>query len=178
MSMNEYTNAHPEARIVQMAAFRVGSEEYVIDIMRIKEIINPLKITGVPSASALIEGVINLRGVIIPVIDLRKRFAVPLDRYFHQPKYIIIILSGRIVGLIADEVLEVVRVPRNTIKPSPQLSNDRLGSLCLGVCEYSGRLLLLIDVKKVVSPLFSLPGAFQGQVGPTKTKSASSLEGP
>ncbi len=178
MSMEEHANGHPEARIVQMAAFRVGSEEYVIDIMRIKEIINPLKITSVPSASELIEGVINLRGVIIPVLDLRKRFAVPSDRHSPTPKYIIIILSGRIIGLIADEVLEVVRVPRNTIKPSPQLFNDRLGTLCLGVCEYNGRLLLLIDVKKVVSPLFSLPGAFQGQAVTTKTKSSTSQEGP
>jgi purine-binding chemotaxis protein CheW len=141
-----------ENRIVQMAAFRVGAEEYVIDIMRIKEIINPLKVTPVPSSTSLIEGVINLRGVIIPIVDMRKRFGIPREKWAAQPKYIIVVLSGKIVGIVVDEVLEVVRIPRGVIKPSPQLLVDREPGMFLGVCEYQGRLLLLVDLKKVLSP--------------------------
>lgn len=144
--------SNEDGRIVQLAAFRVGSEEYVIDIMRIKEIINPIKITPVPSETALIDGVINLRGVIIPIVDIRKCFAIPEDKRSKQPKYIIVVLEGKIVGIIVDEVLEVVRVPRSLIKPSPQLFGDRQPGLFVGVCEFQGRLLLLVDLKKVLSP--------------------------
>lgn len=150
-----------EERIVQMASFRVGNEEYVIDIMRIKEIINPLKITPVPSSSELIEGMINLRGVIIPIVDLRKRFRVPQEHWAKQPKYIIIAISGRIVGIMVDEVLEVVRIPRDLIKPSPEISQGREPGIFLGVCEYQGRLLLLVDLKKILDPAFLNP--FEGE---------------
>jgi purine-binding chemotaxis protein CheW len=148
------SNGNPgqiQERIVQMASFRVGNEEYVIDIMRIKEIINPLKITPVPSSSDLIEGMINLRGVIIPIVDLRKRFRVPKGNWAKQPKYII----------VADEVLEVVRIPRDQIKPSPEISQGREPGIFLGVCEHQGRLLLLVDLKKVLDPAFLSP--FEGE---------------
>jgi purine-binding chemotaxis protein CheW len=158
------SNGNPgqiQERIVQMASFRVGNEEYVIDIMRIKEIINPLKITPVPSSSDLIEGMINLRGVIIPIVDLRKRFRVPKGNWAKQPKYIIVAVSGRIVGIVVDEVLEVVRIPRDQIKPSPEISQGREPGIFLGVCEHQGRLLLLVDLKKVLDPAFLSP--FEGE---------------
>jgi purine-binding chemotaxis protein CheW len=149
--MSEESQGQGDDRIVQLAAFRVGSEEYVIDIMRIKEIINPVKITPVPSGSSLIEGVINLRGVIIPIVDMRKRFMIPEEAWSQQPKYIIVVLTGRVVGIVVDEVLEVVRVPRSLIKPSPQLFVDKEPGMFLGVCEFQGRLLLLVDLNKVLS---------------------------
>ncbi|MBW1810899.1 MAG: chemotaxis protein CheW [Deltaproteobacteria bacterium] len=150
--MSDQNEGQTESRIVQMAAFSVGTEEYVVDIMRIKEIINPLKITPVPSAAALIEGVINLRGVIIPIVDMRKRFMVPEESWNGNPKYIIVVVAGKIVGIVVDEVLEVVRIPRSIIKPSPQLFVDKEPGMFLGVCEFQGRLLLLVDLKKVLSP--------------------------
>ena len=155
--MSDGTAEQTEESIVQMASFRVGNEEYVIDIMRIKEIINPLKITPVPSSSDLIEGMINLRGVIIPIVDLRTRFRVPKEGWVKQPKYIIVAVSGRIVGIVVDEVLEVVRITRNLIKPSPEISQGREPGIFLGVCEYQGRLLLLVDLKKVLDPAFLSP---------------------
>ena len=155
--MSNGTAEQTEGSIVQMASFRVGNEEYVIDIMRIKEIINPLKITPVPSSSDLIEGMINLRGVIIPIVDLRMRFRAPKEGWVKQPKYIIVAVSGRIVGIVVDEVLEVVRIPRNLIKPSPEISQGREPGVFLGVCEHQGRLLLLVDLKKVLDPAFLNP---------------------
>lgn len=159
--MSSATRGQTGERIVQMASFRVGNEEYVIDIMRIKEIINPLKITPVPSSSDLIEGMINLRGVIIPIVDLRKRFRVPRENWAKQSKYIIVAVSGRIVGIVVDEVLEVVRIPRGMIKPSPEISQGREPGVFLGVCEHQGRLLLLVDLKKVLDPAFLSP--FDGE---------------
>jgi purine-binding chemotaxis protein CheW len=140
-------------RILQLAAFRVGSEEYVIDIMRIKEIINPVKITPVPGSSDLLEGVINLRGVIIPLVDLRKRFQLPQRDTMLRPKYIIVSVFRKNVGIIVDEVLEVLRLPRSLVKPAPQLFSHRETGMFLGVCQYQDRLLMLLDLKKVLSPV-------------------------
>jgi purine-binding chemotaxis protein CheW len=104
---------------------------------------------------------INLRGVIIPIVDLRKRFRVPTEGWAKQPKYIIVAVSGRIVGIVVDEVLEVVRIPRSLIKPSPEISQGREPGIFLGVCEHQGRLLLLVDLKKVLDPAFLSP--FDGE---------------
>ena len=155
-----------DARIVQLAAFRVGDQEYVIDIMRIREIVNPVKVTAVPGASGSIEGVINLRGVIIPLVDLRKRFGLPpLDRT-RSTKYIIVIVQSRILGVVVDEVLEVVRVPRELIKPTPELNESQEPGMFLGVCQYQERLLLLVNLKKVLSPAISLAGSTGSGPGP------------
>ncbi len=152
MERDEQVKSQFGQSMVQMAAFRVGEEQYVVDIMRIREIINPLRITSVPSKSELVEGVINLRGAIIPIVDLRKRFAIPEKLWAKDPKYIIVVIGGEIVGIIVDEVLDVVQVSRGAIKPSPQIFSDRNTDLFLGVCEHNGRLLLLIDLKKALSP--------------------------
>jgi purine-binding chemotaxis protein CheW len=144
-----------DERISQLAAFRVGSEEYVIDIMRIKEIINPIKITPVPGSSDLLEGVINLRGVIIPVVDLRKRFQLPPRDASQRPKYIIVSVFRKNVGIIVDEVLEVLRLPRSLVKPAPQVFSQQDSGMFLGVCQYQDRLLMLLDLKKVLSPVVS-----------------------
>lgn len=144
----------PEASgdLVQMAAFRVGDQQYVIDIMRVREIINPLPITAVPSAVAQIEGVVNLRGVIIPIVDLRKRLSLPEEKRSTRPKIIIVLVESQIVGVVVDEVLEVVRLPRGLIKPAPRLLIRQERDLVLGVCEFQGRLLLLLNLKQVLRP--------------------------
>ncbi len=141
-------------RIVQMAAFQVGSEDYVIDIMRIKEIINPQKITPVHDDTGLLEGVINLRGSIIPVIDLRKRFGLSPSERPKASKIIIAVVDDRVVGFWVDEVMEVIRIPRSHIKPPPALGEHMEPGLILGVCQSDERLLLLLNLKKVLTPSF------------------------
>lgn len=154
--MDEQRRQAPDERIVQLAAFRVGDEEYVIDIMRIKEIVNPVKVTSVPGSSEVIEGVINLRGVIIPLVDLRRRFGLPLLPRTRATKFIIVAVSGRLMGVVVDEVLEVVRVPRSLIKPAPELFDGKEPGTFLGVCQYQERLLLLLNLKKVLRPASTL----------------------
>ena len=100
--------AKPEA-MMQLVAFLVGDGEYALDIMRIKEIINPVKITAVPKAPPFIEGVIELRGAILPVVDMRKRFDLPPSTPSRASKILIVVLDigGKrmIVGLVVDRVL-------------------------------------------------------------------------
>jgi purine-binding chemotaxis protein CheW len=118
--------AKKTAEIVQLVAFLVGDGNYAIDIMRIKEIINPVKVTAVPKAPPFIEGVIELRGAILPVVDLRKRFDLPATSPTRATKFLIVAIevAGRrmIVGLVVDGVLEPLRVTREQIRPAPALT--------------------------------------------------------
>jgi purine-binding chemotaxis protein CheW len=142
------------SRVVQMASFRVGEEEYAIDIMRIREIIRPPSLTPVPDATGLLEGVINLRGAIIPVVDLRRRLGVPDRAESHLTRLVICIVQARLVAFRVDEVLEVVRLPLGQLRPAPRLSDDREPDLILGMCQHHDRLLLLLNLKRVLSPAF------------------------
>ena len=136
--------------VVQLAAFRVGNEEYVVDIRRVREIIRVVPITPVRKGPLFVEGVINLRGSVIPIIDLRRRFDLPSEES-PQRKIIIMSIEGRILGLRVDAVTEVVRVPRGTIKPAPGLLEAERAPYFLGVCHYRGRTLVLLNVKNVVA---------------------------
>src|SRR5690242_10348609 len=100
--------AHRE-EVVQLAAFVVGNEEYVVDILRVREIIRPQAITPVRRGPKFVEGVLNLRGEVIPVVDMRRRFGIPEADLPHR-KVVIVWVEGRTVGLIVDSVTEVVRV--------------------------------------------------------------------
>lgn len=136
---------------VQLACFRVGPELYALDIMRIKEIIRPQKLTPIPKAPAFIEGVINLRGVVIPVADLRKRFDQPISETNRKNRIVVCSLSGRIIGLMVDEVTEVKRFGRNEIAPAPQFIDGPEANYFLGVARRGEDLIMLIDLEKVLS---------------------------
>ena len=123
--------AAPASSIVQLCAFRVGDEEYVIDLRRIREILQPLPITPVPRAPDSFEGVMHLRGEVIPVVDVRKRLGLVGVR--SRPKVLVVNVAGRVLGLMVDAVSEVVRIPRSAIGPPPLLGAAG-PRLFLGVC--------------------------------------------
>ena len=136
---------------VQLACFRVGSELYALDILKIREIIRPQKLTPIPKAPSFIEGVINLRGVVIPVADLRKRFDQPISEANRKNRIIVCSLSGRIIGLMVDEVTEVKRFGRGEIAPAPQFVDGPEATYFLGVARRDEELIMLIDLEKVLS---------------------------
>ena len=136
---------------IQLACFRIGSELYALDIMRIKEIIRPQKLTPIPKAPSFIEGVINLRGVVIPVADLRKRFDQPISEANRKNRIIVCSLTGRIIGLMVDEVTEVKRFGRQEIAPAPQFIDGPEANYFLGVARRDEDLIMLIDLEKVLS---------------------------
>jgi purine-binding chemotaxis protein CheW len=140
------------SKIVQLATFRVGQQQYAIDIMRVREIINLQPITSVPSSVEIIEGVINLRGVIIPVVDLRKRLGGGKEQGPARPKIIIVLIEKQLLGIIVDEVLEVVRIPRSLIRPALHSMLQKEADLVLGVFEHHERLLLLLNLNQLLRP--------------------------
>jgi purine-binding chemotaxis protein CheW len=139
-----------EDPIVQLAAFRVGGEEYVVDIMRVREIIRPQVLTPVRKGPRFVEGVLNLRGAVIPVVDLRRRFDLPPSEAPGR-KIVILAVQARIIGLMVDNVTEVVRVPKSSIRPAPGLLDPRAAPFFLGVCHHKGRTLVLLNIRNVVA---------------------------
>ncbi len=146
--------------LAQLCTFRVGGEDYAIDIMRVREIIPPLPITPVPRAPAFVEGVIRLRGDVIPVLDVRRRLGLPVGPPTRKTKVLIVNVAGRRLGLVVDEVTEVVRIPRAEIRPAPALVEGRGPRFFLGVCggeggaarRGAGRLRLLLNVRALLEP--------------------------
>lgn len=148
----------PAARdaIVQLCTFRVGTEDYALDIMRVREIIPPQPVTPVPRAPAFVEGVFRLRGEVIPAVDVRKRFGLPPAAPTRKTKFLVVHVGPRRVGLVVDEVCEVLRIPRGEIRPAPGLVGLEAPRFFLGVCggdargRGSGRLRLLLNVKALL----------------------------
>lgn len=136
---------------IQLACFRIGSEMYALDIMRIKEIIRPQRLTPVPKAPPFVEGVINLRGVVVPVVDLRKRFDQPATSPERRTRILICALAGKMIGLLVDEVAEVRRYTRQEIQPAPQYLRGQGSDFFLGVCRRDEQLVMLIDLEKILS---------------------------
>jgi purine-binding chemotaxis protein CheW len=119
--------------IVELCAFRVGDEEYVIDIRRIREIVQPLPVTAVPRAPEWMDGVVNLRGEVVPVLDVRTRLGLPARLPSRRTKLLIVHVGGRVLALVVDGVSEVVRIPRSEIGPPPAMDGGGV-RLFLGVC--------------------------------------------
>jgi purine-binding chemotaxis protein CheW len=150
-----------EDPLAQLCTFRIGGEDYAIDIMRVREIIHPLPITPVPRAPSFVEGVIRLRGDVIPVIDVRKRLALPATPATRKSRFLVVNVAGRRIALVVDEVREVLRLPRSEIRPAPSLGAISGPRFFLGVCggdrgRGGATLRLLLNVKALLDP--AVPG--------------------
>ena len=160
-------DAAAEAPLVQLCTFRIGGEDYAVDIMRVREIIHPLPVTPVPRAPTSVEGVVRLRGEVIPVLDVRKRLGLPASAPTRRTRFLVVNVARRRIGLVVDEVCEVIRIPRGEIRPAPPLGDERAPRFILGVCGGDGvsargrrggpgRLRLLLNVKALLDP--AVPG--------------------
>lgn len=136
---------------IQAACFRLAGEMYALDIRRIKEVIRPQKVTPVPKAPAFIEGVINLRGMVVPVIDLRKRFGLPLPSDNRRARIIICVFQRKSVGLLVDEATEVCRFSRQDVRPASPFLGGAEAEYILGVCRKGDDLIMLLDLDRLLS---------------------------
>ncbi len=134
----------------QLCVFRAGDEELVIDIMRVQEIIHPVPVTRVPRAPKSIEGVVNLRGTIIPVIDVRAQLGLPEPKLPPRPRLMICKVGPHLLGLRVDAVTSVVRVDPSVLKPAP-VDARTVSPHIVGVCPVGGRLRLMLDVRALVA---------------------------
>lgn len=135
---------------IQLACFNLGDSLFAVDIMRIKEIILPQKLSNLPRASQILEGVINLRGVVIPVMDMRKRFGMPAAPDGSIGKLLIVSLARQILALVVDNVMEVITIPAEDIKP-PLDTEEGIGmEYLLGVCLSDNRVFMILDIDSLL----------------------------
>ncbi|MFW5782287.1 MAG: chemotaxis protein CheW [Candidatus Muiribacteriaceae bacterium] len=138
---------------LQLVGFKLGNEEYVVDIMKVKEIIKISEITKIPEAPMFVEGVINLRGNIIPVINLKIRLGLSYtDEVDEEEKKIIVIeRDGKWIGMIVDMVTEVIRLDSTKIDPTPELVTSVDKKHIKGIGKFSDeRLLIILDIEKII----------------------------
>lgn len=137
--------------ILQLVSFMIGAEEYAIDIFYVKEIIRLSHITKVPNAPEFIEGVINLRGRIIPVIDLRKKMGHPKKDLDKDSRIIVIEDEGSFVGFLVDVVKQVLRISKDIVETPPEIISSVNTDYISAVAKLENRLIILIDLQKILS---------------------------
>ncbi len=139
------------AKDIQVVGFRVGREQFGVPIELVHEIVRLMEITAVPDSPDFIEGVINLRGKIIPVIDLRKRFKEKDIVASKKNRILVAEVSGKIVGLVVDAANEVVKIPPSEIEPPPNVFGENDVNYVTGVGKIGGKLVILVDLGKIVN---------------------------
>ena len=139
----------PESR--QFLTFVLGSEEYAIDILRVQEIRGYSAITAIPNTPAYIKGVMNLRGAVVPVVDLRAKFGMPATEYNKFTVIIVVMLGTRVTGLVVDAVSDVLNINRSDIEPPPELDTTVDLSCITGLAKAGPKLILLLDIERVVA---------------------------
>ena len=135
----------------EMLVFKLGQEEYGVDILKVQEIRGYEKVTPIPRAPDFLKGVVNLRGTIVPVIDLRVKFALPDPSYDSLTVVIVLRIAGRILGAVVDGVSDVIQLAPSDMKEPPRLGAIVDSSYLAGVATLGGRMILALDIEKLLS---------------------------
>ena len=136
--------------LLQLVSFKIGAEEFGVDILKVQEINKMTSITKVPNAPDFVEGVINLRGRVIPIIDLRTRLGLEKIEHTKDTRIIVVELDGKTVGFIVDAVNEVLRIPAGITEKPPELVAGIESDYITAVGKLEDRLLILLDLDKVL----------------------------
>ena len=132
-------------------SFRLGEEEYAIDILRVQEIRGYNSITRIAGAPDFIKGVTNLRGVIVPIVDLRLKFALDKAEYDHRTVVIVLNIGKRIVGAVVDDVSDVLMIDTTDVRPAPDFGGAMSTEYIHGLASVDERMLVLLDIEKLMS---------------------------
>ena len=138
---------------LQLVTFNIAEEEFGVDILSVQEIIRPMQITMVPHAARFIEGVINLRGKVIPVINMRTRFNMSALERDSDTRIVVMEFDQKIVGFLVDGVSEVLRIPASTVEPAPPVICGIGSEYIRGVGKLDDRLLILLDLDTLLSEM-------------------------
>lgn len=135
----------------QLVVFDLATESYGVDIGAVREIIRLQEITNVPRTPEFVEGVINLRGKVIPVVDLRKRFGLPVGDQSTENRIVVVDIGGQDIGVIVDAVNEVLRIFTDSVEPPSSVITTADSDYLMGIAKVEDRLLILLDLESVLS---------------------------
>lgn len=138
------------ANDLHIIGFRIGEESYGIPISLVREIVRVPDITAVPNAPETILGVINLRGKIVPVMDLRKRFGLGKLQTDKKSRILVVDLENRLLGLFVNSASEVLKIPASDVEPPASMFSDGESGYVTGVGKLRGRLIILLDIAKLL----------------------------
>jgi purine-binding chemotaxis protein CheW len=159
-----------------IVGFQVGRETYGVTITSLQEIVRVPEITAVPDAPDYMEGVINLRGKIVSVIDLRKRFGDKATTSTRRNRILVVEHQGRLCGLIVDSASEVLKIPASDVEPSTEVFHEGLNSVT-GLAKHQGRLIVLIDMDKLLELKGQRQQGSADGNGPADTRAAAAAQG-
>lgn len=148
-STGAFTNRAASSDSRQLVTFKLANEEFAVEITTVHEINRMLELTRVPGSPPEVEGVINLRGKIIPVIDLRKRFGLPVGERNEQNRIVVVEVAKKVLGFIVDRVHQVLQISDEQIEPAPQMVCSIDSDFIEGVAKLEDRLLILLDLQKL-----------------------------
>jgi purine-binding chemotaxis protein CheW len=138
--------------LIQLVSFNLGQEEYGVAVLKVREIIRVPEITRVPNTPIYVEGVINLRGKVIPIMSMRKRFNLGEIERDKRTRIMVMEVDGELMGFIVDAVSEVIRISESEIQPPPAVVTSGVDQECLsGVVNQTERLLVLLDLEKITT---------------------------
>ncbi len=146
--MAEQTDTATE---MQLVVFDLASEFYGVDIGAVREIIRMQTVTRVPGAPPYVEGIINLRGQVIPVVDLRKRLELTVGEQTNESRIVWVTINEQDVGVIVDAVTEVLRIPLSSIEPPSSMVSSVDSDYLRGIAKLESRLIILLDMSKVLA---------------------------
>ena len=146
---NEVTESG--ADILQMVSFAVGKEDYGINIETVKEVIKIKSITQLPKTPSFVRGVINLRGDVIPIIDLREKFGLEQEDYTEMTRIIVVDIDDKSIGMVVDSVSNVINIAQSDIEPPPPLVSGLSEEYLKGVGKIGEELIILINIDKILT---------------------------
>lgn len=140
------------AELIQLVSFNLDEEEYGVDVLKVREIIRMPNVTRVPNTPHYVDGVINLRGKVIPIISMRRKFGLGDVENDKRTRIMVMDVDGELMGFTVDAVSEVIRIEENEIQPPPPVVSSSLDQDCFsGVINQADRLLILLDLEKMFS---------------------------
>lgn len=141
-----------QGELIQLVSFKLADEEYGVEVLRVREIIRMPSITKMPNSPGYVEGVINLRGKVIPIISMRKRFGLMENGYDSHTRIMVMDVAGGLNGFIVDGVSEVIRIQSGDIQPPPgMVSGNSNQDFITGVFNHQERMLIIMDVDRMFS---------------------------
>ncbi len=163
------------SRELHIVGFQVGRETYGVPITSLHEIVRVPEITAVPDAPDYLEGVINLRGKIVSVMDLRKRFGDKQAKAKRQNRILVVEHSGKLAGLIVDSASEVLKIAGEDVEPPPTVFQEGGLNCVTGLGKVRGRLIILLDMTKLLAPasLLQESSTPEGKSGKAEARAAS-----
>jgi purine-binding chemotaxis protein CheW len=166
---------------IQLVVFDLASEHYGVNISDVREIMRMQSITRVPGAYSFVEGVINLRGNVLPVIDLRKRLGLKISEHTKDSRIVIIDIEAGEIGVIVDAVTEVLRIPKSSIEPASSVITNASSNYLWGIAKLPDKLIILIDPNKALSSVeeeqLNIEAVIEAAKSNTKRRSSEQSNG-